>query len=151
LYGVQTFGLTARYSTASRPDASYYCYDCHGYRYFDPYYDWCTYYGFRYRWTEHPRAIAVYRERYVRIRENHPDYGRFRYREGYRNTPRYRDERDYDQWQRNPRTRSGGESRPEKPKRRGRDAEPQERPNGRGRERGGDTRLTPDAMEGRST
>lgn len=89
-----------RYSVVSRPHSSYYCYDCHGYRFFDPYYDWCTYYGFRYRWAQHPRAMAVYRERYVRIRENHPEYGRYQYRGDYRGSRRYRQERDYETWQR---------------------------------------------------
>lgn len=98
VYGYRTVGVEARYSSSSRPDGSYYCYDCHGYRYFDPYYDWCVNYGFRYRWSDHPRAVAVYRERYVRIKENHPDYGRYRYRMDYRRDPRYRDDRDYETW-----------------------------------------------------
>jgi hypothetical protein len=97
-YGYRMVGVQARYSTSSRPDASYFCYDCHGYRYFDPYYDYCASYGFQYRWTLHPQAIAIYRDRYVRIKENHPDYGRYRYREGYRDGPRYREPRDYETW-----------------------------------------------------
>jgi hypothetical protein len=98
VYGYQSVSLGARYSASSRPDASYYCYDCHGYRYFDPYYDWCPDYGFRYRWSAHPRTMLVYRERYVRIREAHPDYGRYRYKPGYRGSIRYRESRDYDAW-----------------------------------------------------
>ncbi len=99
VYGYRTvFG--ARYSTGSRPDASYYCYDCHGYRFFDPYYDWCAHYGFRYRWTDHPGVVTLYRARYVRIRETHPEYGRYRYRPGYRASTRYREERDYEAWRR---------------------------------------------------
>ena len=86
----------ANYSRSSRPHASYYCYDCHGYRYFDPYYDYCVSYGYRYRWTDHPRVISLYRERYVRIRENHPDYGRYRYAPDYRASSRYREERRYE-------------------------------------------------------
>lgn len=97
-YGYRTVRLEGRYSTASRPHPTYYCYDCHGYRYFDPYYDWCTYYGFRYRWTAHPQVVHLYRERYVRIREQHPEYGRYRYRPGYKSTTRYREERDFDKW-----------------------------------------------------
>ena len=86
----------APYSIASRPHASYFCYDCHGYRYFDPYYDWCANYGYRYVWAAHPQVVRLYRERYVRIREQHPEYGRYRYPPGYRSSPRYRDERLYD-------------------------------------------------------
>jgi hypothetical protein len=97
-YGYRTVAVQARYSTSSRPDASYFCYDCHGYRYFDPYYDYCAGYGFQYRWARHPQVIAIYRERYVRIKENHPDYGRYRYRDGYRAAPRYREPRDYEAW-----------------------------------------------------
>ncbi|TMQ65301.1 MAG: hypothetical protein E6K78_07755 [Candidatus Eisenbacteria bacterium] len=91
------------YSVASRPHPSYFCYDCHGYRFFDPYYDWCVAYGFRYRWADYPGAVALYRERYVRIKESHPDYGRYRYRPGYRVQPRYLEGRDYESWR-----RSGG-------------------------------------------
>lgn len=97
-YGFRMVSATSHYSTDTRPDASYFCYDCHGYRYFDPYYDYCDGYGFRYRWSRHPRAMAVYRDRYVRIKESHPDYGSYRYREGYRATPRYQEPRDYDVW-----------------------------------------------------
>ena len=88
----------ARYSTSSRPDASYFCYDCHGYRYFDPYYDYCDGRGFRYSWADHPRSMIVYRDRYVRIKEAHPDYGRYRYKPGYRSAERYRDPHDYESW-----------------------------------------------------
>jgi hypothetical protein len=97
-YGYRTVVLGGRYSVASRPDPTYFCYDCHGYRFFDPYYDWCVYYGFRYRWLDHPRVIGLYRERYVRIKETHPDYGRFRYGGGYRMSRRYVDARDYESW-----------------------------------------------------
>lgn len=99
-YGYRTMIGQARYSTSSRPDASYFCYDCHGYRYFDPYYDYCDGQGFRYRWAEHPRTMIVYRDRYVRIKEAHPDYGRYRYRSGYRSADRYREPADYDTWRR---------------------------------------------------
>jgi hypothetical protein len=97
-YGYRTVALDARYSTASRPHASYFCYDCHGYRYFDPYYDWCARYGFRYRWTAHPQVVHLYRERYVRIRERHPEYGSYRYRPGYKSSTRYRQGLDYESW-----------------------------------------------------
>ena len=56
-YGYRAIGVQARYSTASRPDPSYFCYDCHGSRYFDPYYDYCDSRGFRYRWAAHPRSM----------------------------------------------------------------------------------------------
>src|SRR3990172_2540103 len=105
-YGYRMVAVQARYSTASRPHASYFCYDCHGYRYFDPYYDYCANYGFRYRWSEHPQARVIYRDRYVRIKETHPDYGRYRYREGYRAGSRYREPRDYELW------RSGVKEKP---------------------------------------
>src|SRR5882762_7594393 len=97
-YGFRMVGVQARYSTDSRPEASYFCYDCHGYRYFDPYYDYCAGCGYQYRWASHPQAIAVYRDRYVRIKESHPDYGRYRYRDGYRATTRYREPPDYPEW-----------------------------------------------------
>jgi hypothetical protein len=44
--------------------------------------------------------MAVYRDRYVRIKTAHPDYGRYSYRAGYRSEPGYRDPRDYEQWRR---------------------------------------------------
>jgi hypothetical protein len=97
-YGFRMAAVSPRYSTDSRPDGSYFCYDCHGYRYFDPYYDYCDGNGFRYRWADHPRVMAIYRDRYVRIRERHPDYGRYRYREGYRASQRYREPADYERW-----------------------------------------------------
>ena len=92
--------VTASYSSAGRPVASYYCYDCHGYRYLDPYYDWCSGYGFRYAWNEHPDAVRVYRDRYVRIKAQNPSYGRYRYPTEYRAQRRYRQPRDYDAWRR---------------------------------------------------
>jgi hypothetical protein len=98
VYGYRSVILQSRYSTASRPDPSYHCYDCHGYRFFDPYYDWCASYGFRYRWANHPGVMRLYRERYVRIKETHPEYGRYRYKRGYRNSSRYVEARDYESW-----------------------------------------------------
>ena len=83
---------------AGRPHPSYYCYDCHGYRYFDPYYDWCVGYGFRYRWSAYPEVNDLYRARYLRIRESHPEYGRYRYRAGYREARRYREPASYEAW-----------------------------------------------------
>lgn len=95
-YGYRMVVVQPRYSVAARPEGSYFCYDCHGYRYFDPYYDYCAGRGFRYAWAEHPATIALYRERYVRIKEEHPDYGRYQYRSGYRSESSYRDPRDYE-------------------------------------------------------
>ena len=89
-----------RYLSGNRPDASYYCYDCHGYRYFDPYYDWCAGYGFRYAWNRHPRAIAQYRARYLAIREEHRNFGRYTYPRDYRTLRRYREPRSYEAWRR---------------------------------------------------
>jgi hypothetical protein len=92
------YPVTASYASAARPVASYYCYDCHGYRYLDPYYDWCAGYGFRYAWDRHPEAVRIYRERYVRIKEQNPSFGRYRYPTEYRGQRRYREPRDYDSW-----------------------------------------------------
>lgn len=98
------------YASAGRPAPSYYCYDCHGYRYLDPYYDWCAGYGFRYAWDHHPETVRVYRERYVRIKEQNPSYGRYRYPTEYRRQQRYREPRDYESW------RNGvGSGKPPKP------------------------------------
>ena len=105
-YGYRMVTVQARYSTDSRPDASYYCYDCHGYRYFDPYYDFCVRYGFHYRWARYPRVVAIYRDRYVRIKESHPDYGRYNYDDAYRASPRYHEPRDYEVWRSDVKDRS---------------------------------------------
>src|SRR5439155_14318624 len=79
-----------RYASSGRPDQSYFCYDCQGYRYFDPYYNWCTNYGFVYDWGRNPRVVEAYRSRYVRIKAANRDFGRYTYPEGYRDEPRYR-------------------------------------------------------------
>lgn len=132
-YGYQAAYFGSPYSTASRPHASYFCYDCHGYRYFDPYYDWCASYGFRYAWTAHPQVVHLYRERYVRIRVQHPEYGRYRYQPGYRSSTRYREERDYDDWRSR---RSGSSERHPGMERKSRGTAPQEKEHQkRGRER----------------
>jgi hypothetical protein len=139
-YGYRTILVQGRYSAASRPDASYFCYDCHGYRYFDPYYDYCDGRGFRYRWADHPRAMIVYRDRYVRIKEAHPDYGRYRYRSGYKSGERYRDPRDYESWRREVKAGSAPEAKP------GRDRKVREKDvpePGKKRERKGEKRKGP--------
>jgi hypothetical protein len=87
-----------RSASLGRPTPSYYCYDCHGYRYLDPYYDWCPGHGFRYAWDRHPETVRVYRDRYVRIKEQNPTFGRYRYRADYREQRRYREPRDYELW-----------------------------------------------------
>ena len=86
----------AGYWVASRPDPTYYCYDCHGYRYLDPYYDYCVRYGYRYSWDRSPRLVEEYRQRYVALKESDRKLGRYRYPQGYRATPRYREPRAYD-------------------------------------------------------
>jgi hypothetical protein len=111
VYVYESAGMRPRYGYYDRPEPSYYCYDCHGYRYFDPYYDWCVRHGFRYAWVDHPQVIEVYRARYVRIKEQHPDYGRYRYRAGYREEPRYREPLDYDRWTREGRVGEGKSGR----------------------------------------
>jgi hypothetical protein len=110
-YGYQMVSVQPRYSAASRPAGSYFCYDCHGYRYFDPYYDYCMARGYRYDWNRNPEAIAVYRERYVRIKESHPDYGRYRYPGGYRASARYRESRDYEATRDEPKPAPPGRAR----------------------------------------
>ena len=111
-YGFRMIALQPRYSTDSRPHPSYFCYDCHRYRYFDPYYDYCANYGFRFGWSDHPQARVIYRERYVQIKETHPDFGRYRYREGYRAGPRYKDPRDYALWRSGVKQEAAPEARP---------------------------------------
>ncbi len=96
--GYATRSVTFAYDSGGRPEGSYYCYDCHGYRYFDPYYDWCSYYGFRYTWQQHPRAVVVYRQRYVQIKQSHPGFGRYRYPGDYREGRRYRQPADFERW-----------------------------------------------------
>jgi hypothetical protein len=91
--------VEARPAHSGRPHPSYYCYDCHGYRFFDPYYDWCAGYGFRYAWGGHPEVMGLYRTRYLRIKESNPEYGRYRYRSDYRASRRYREPRSYEAWQ----------------------------------------------------
>ena len=148
-YGYRAIGVQARYSTASRPDPSYFCYDCHGYRYFDPYYDYCDSRGFRYRWAAHPRSMIVYRERYVRIKEAHPDYGRYRYRKDYRSGETYREPPDYEAWRTGQRTGAppeGGASKERKVARERKERKEREQDGeqpGKKKERKGDERKDP--------
>jgi hypothetical protein len=97
-YAYGSLAAGPRYGIANRPHPSYYCYDCHGYRFFDPYYDWCPNYGFVYRWERSPRVVALYRERYLALKRKDPTLGRFQYPNGYRVSRRYREPRDYETW-----------------------------------------------------
>ena len=106
--GIRYAAVDADDAASARPHPSYYCYDCHGYRYFDPYYDWCAGYGFRYGWSGHPEVTRLYRARYLEIRESHPEYGRYRYRAGYREERRYRQPLRYEGWKERVEGRSGG-------------------------------------------
>ena len=106
--GIRYAAMEAGDAHGARPDPSYYCYDCHGYRYFDPYYDWCAGYGFRYRWSSHPEVVGLYRARYLAIRESHPEYGRYRYRDGYRENRLYRQPPTYEGWRDRVEGRAGG-------------------------------------------
>jgi hypothetical protein len=106
--GIRYAAVDSVAAAKARPHSSYYCYDCHGYRYFDPYYDWCAGYGFRYRWSGHPEVTGLYRARYLEIRETHPEYGRYRYRAGYRENRRYRHPPSYEGWQEGIEERTGG-------------------------------------------
>ena len=146
-YGYRMVTVQARYSTDSRPDASYFCYDCHCFRYFDPYYDYCVRYGFQYRWSRHPQTVTIYRDRYVRIKESHPDYGRYRYRDGSRAGPRYREPRDYEAWRSGPRAKPSAGS----PGRKMKDREKDRDKPGSTKDRKGDQRKGPRDLGSRLT
>ncbi|MGH7726836.1 MAG: hypothetical protein ACREOU_15525 [Candidatus Eiseniibacteriota bacterium] len=73
-----------------RPHPDYFCADCHGVLYFDPYYDVCLQNGYYFNWRRRPDVVASYRQSYVRIRETHPDAGRYRYPKRYREETRDR-------------------------------------------------------------
>ena len=81
------------------------------YRYVDPYYDWCAGYGFRYDWGRHPRVITLYRERYLALRREHREFGRYTYPRDYRRLRRYREPLDYEAW------RTGESGRSDSPRR----------------------------------
>ncbi len=85
-----------RLYAAARPAPGYYCYDCHGYQYLDPYYDWCPPNGYRIRWAQSPQLMRAYRERYVALKERDRKLGQYRYADRYRSTHRYREARDYE-------------------------------------------------------
>jgi hypothetical protein len=98
VYASQAVRPEPRLWAGGRPATGYYCYDCHGYRFFDPYYDWCPYYGFAYRWDRSPELIRTYRERYVALKARDRRLGHWRYPNGYRISRRYREPRDYAGW-----------------------------------------------------
>ena len=56
-----------------RPHPSDYCYDCHGYRYFDADYDWCVGDGFDDGRGRHPEVTTLERARCLGIRESDPE------------------------------------------------------------------------------
>jgi len=85
------------------PVPQYYCYDCHGYRYFDPYYDYCSYYGFRFDWYTHPSVHRYYREHHTIIVRDTPHFGDYKYKSNYRHDSNYRRPSDYQTWK-----KSGG-------------------------------------------
>jgi len=87
-----------RYAVHARPVPDYFCYDCHGYDYFDPYYDFCVRYGFVFRWDECYSCRTYYRKHYVKIRRAHPRSRLYKYKRDYRKERRYRDPVDYEVW-----------------------------------------------------
>jgi hypothetical protein len=82
-----SFGYASR---PGRPHPRYYCADCHGVRYFDPYYDLCMRYGYRFDWRSSPDVVDVYRRDYVAIRRADPHVGKYRYPRGARESARKR-------------------------------------------------------------
>lgn len=82
-----------------RPHSSYYCYDCHGYSYFDPYYDYCMHFGFRIDWGHHTPLWRYYNRHHDTIVRK-IGYPRYRYKYDYREGPRYRSPLSYEKWKR---------------------------------------------------
>jgi hypothetical protein len=81
----------------ARPHSSYFCYDCHGYTYFDPYYDYCVNFGFRIDWRHHTPLWRYYSRHHDRIviKRGFPQY---RYKYDYREGPRYKGPVNFEQW-----------------------------------------------------
>jgi len=81
----------------ARPHSSYYCYDCHGYTYFDPYYDYCVNFGFRVDWGHHTPLWRYYNRHHdtIVMKMGYPAY---RYKYDYREGPRYKRSVNYEQW-----------------------------------------------------
>jgi len=95
--GGDHYGHPAYYG---RPSPQYYCYDCHGYTYFDPYYDYCVYYGFRFSWNNYPSVTRYYREHYDVIHRDTPHFGEYKYKPDYRRDYQYSRPPDYQTWKR---------------------------------------------------
>ena len=89
---------TPRYNAHARPFPKYYCYDCHGYDYFEPYYDFCVHYGFVFRWDQCRSCRSYYERHYVKIRKAHPRKRVYKYKRDYTRDRRYREPADYDVW-----------------------------------------------------
>lgn len=83
-----------------RPSSQYFCYECHGYEYFDPYYDYCAYYGFRFYWNTHPSVMRYYREHYDVIHRDTPHFGEYKYKPDYTRDYQYHKPPDYQSWKR---------------------------------------------------
>ncbi|KPJ59257.1 MAG: hypothetical protein AMJ46_11840 [Latescibacteria bacterium DG_63] len=81
-----------------RPHPKYFCYDCHGYRYFDPYYDYCAHFGFRMRWDRYSSLRSYHRRYLPRIRRITPHFGEYKYKPGYRKDAQYKSPVDYNRW-----------------------------------------------------
>ncbi len=81
----------------ARPYSGYFCYDCHGYTYFDPYYDYCMHFGFRIDWGHRTPLWRYYNRHHdtIVMRMGHPTY---RYKYDYREGPRYKGPVRYEQW-----------------------------------------------------
>ncbi|MFH0778245.1 MAG: hypothetical protein V2A71_06390 [Candidatus Eisenbacteria bacterium] len=97
------FVIRGSYYHHARPHPHYYCYDCHGYRYFDPYYDFCANYGFRMRWDRYPSLWTYYERHHVTIERERSYFSRYKYKPGYKSLPLYKRPTDYRKWE-----KSGG-------------------------------------------
>jgi len=80
-----------------RPYSSYFCYDCHGYTYFDPYYDYCANFGFRIDWGHRTPLWRYYTRHHNTIvwKMGHPQY---KYKYDYREGPKYKSPSSYERW-----------------------------------------------------
>jgi hypothetical protein len=86
------------YHHAPRPHSSYYCYDCHGYTYFDPYYDYCMHFGFRVNWGHHTSLWRYYTRNNDTIRVKIKAPPKYKYTRNYRETVRYKSPVNYQKW-----------------------------------------------------
>jgi hypothetical protein len=84
-------GVSLGYASGGgRPHPRYYCADCHGVSYFDPYYDLCLNYGYRFDWRRQPEVTAAYRRDYAAIKRADPSIGSYRYPRGSKEETRKR-------------------------------------------------------------